>query len=131
MPIGKLIIDEDRNCIVLLAQLLAHGASLRLGHLKARPAVPLEARSLGETAQASNETARRHGEGVLAIIAALDSDRQAVRDQKQPAGRSALVFDKARHGDSGARVLGSKVESVTRGRIGAPRLELARRRVAC
>ena len=98
VAISQLVVDKDGDRVVLLLQLLGHGARLGLGHLQTGPAIPLEAGRLGQPAQAGDETARRHGEGVLAIVGTLNCDGQAVGDEEQPA-RGGLVVDDTRHGD--------------------------------
>jgi len=59
----------------------------------------LEARSLGQAAETSDKTTRRHGEGVLSIFGALDGDGKSVRNQQEAASGAALVVDNAGHGD--------------------------------
>jgi hypothetical protein len=53
-----------------------------LRHLKAGPAVPLKGGGLGQTTEATDETARRHGEVIFALLGPLNSDGQAVRDEE-------------------------------------------------
>ena len=64
MAIGQLVIDEHRDRIVLLLELLPHGARLGLWHLQTGPPIPLEACGLGQAAQAGDEATRGHGEGI-------------------------------------------------------------------
>jgi len=85
VAIGQFVVDEHGDRIVLFLQLLPHGPGIGLGHLEAGPAVPLETCGLGQPTEARDQAPRGHGEGVLAIVGALDGDWQAVGDEEQAA----------------------------------------------
>ena len=86
MTISQLIVNKYGNGVVFLLQALLHAGGLGLGNFQARPSVPLELCSLGQAAQASDETAGGHGESVLAVIGALDGDGKTVGNEQQAAG---------------------------------------------
>lgn len=99
MLICQLIINEDWVRAILVLETLLHAIDLVLGNLETRPAVPLEGRRLGEAAEAGDETAGRHGEGVAAIIGALDGDGEAVGEEEETAwGGLAVFVDDGAHG---------------------------------
>lgn len=99
VTISQLIVNEYGNSVVLLLQALLHAGGLGLGDFQARPSVPLELCSLGQAAQTSDETARGHGEGILAVIGALDGDGKTVGDEEQAAGAGAFLVDDTGHFD--------------------------------
>jgi len=97
VAIGQLVVNKHRDGIVLGLQPLPHRPGLGLWDLESGPAVPLEARRFGQAAQAGDEATRGHGEGVLAIVGALDGDGQAIGYQEKTA--DGLVVNEAGHGD--------------------------------
>ncbi|CRK33032.1 hypothetical protein BN1708_005977 [Verticillium longisporum] len=98
VAVGEVVVDEDGVGAVFVLEALLHASDFCLGNLEARPAVPLEARGFGQTAEASDETAGRHGELIVAIFLALDGDGQAVRQQEETTGRSGVLLEESRHG---------------------------------
>jgi hypothetical protein len=68
VTVGELVVDEDGMRAIFGLEAILHAGDLVLGNLEARPAVPLEAGGLGQAAETGDETARRHGERVLAIL---------------------------------------------------------------
>lgn len=95
MTISQLVVNEYGNGVVFLLQALLHAGGFGLGNFQAWPSIPLELCTLSQAAQTSDETARGHGEGVLAVIGALDGDGQTVGDEQQAAG--AGWFDDTGH----------------------------------
>jgi hypothetical protein len=85
VAVCELVVEHDGHGVVLVLELRVERLDLVLGHLEARPAVPLERRRLGEPAQPADQAARGHGHVVLSLVGALDGNGQAVRDQQQAA----------------------------------------------
>lgn len=56
MSVCKLIINEDRVGAIFVLEPLLHALDLVVGNLEAGPAIPLEARGLAETAEASDKS---------------------------------------------------------------------------
>lgn len=81
VAVGQLIIDKNWMRAVLFLEALLHALDLAVGDLEAGPSVPLEAGCLAKPTQTSDETARRHGKRIAAILGALDSDGQTVGEQ--------------------------------------------------
>lgn len=85
MSVGKVVIQHNGDSVVLRLELILESAYLILGNFHSWPAVPLESSCLGHSAKAANETTRRHGEVVLALIGALDGDGETIGDEQQAA----------------------------------------------
>lgn len=97
MAIGQFVVDEDGMSVVLVLEAALHVGDLGLGHLQARPAIPLEAGGLGEPAQAGDESAGRHGKGVVPIFRSLDGDGEPVGQEQQATGRCRILLEKSGH----------------------------------
>lgn len=86
VAVCDLVVDEDWVRTILIVETLRHVLNLILGDLEARPSVPLEIGGLAEATEASDKTARGHGEAVFAIFGALDGDGKTVGEQQEAPG---------------------------------------------
>ena len=99
VSVGGLVVDKDGVRAIFVLETLLHSIDFVRRHFESRPAIPLEARRFAKTTETSDEAARRHGEGVGAIVASLDGDGQSVGQKQQAAGSGLCVRFHRRHLD--------------------------------
>lgn len=78
MAICQLVVNEDGRRAVLVFEAIPHCFNLILWNFKARPAIPLEGRCFGQTAETRHQASRGYGELILAALRASDRDWKAV-----------------------------------------------------
>lgn len=78
VSICQIVVDKDRNSIIVLLQLLLEYIDLVERHLQARPPIPLKLRCLGQAAETAHETPRGHGGLIFALARAGDGDGQPI-----------------------------------------------------
>lgn len=85
MTVCELVIEHDGYGIVFALKLVLEACNLILWDLETRPTIPLEGGGFRETTQTTDQSSRRHGHLVLALICALDGDGQTVGDKEEAA----------------------------------------------
>lgn len=81
MPVGKLVVDKNRDGVVFIFESLGEVFGFCVWNLEAGPSVPLELCGFRQATQATDKTAGGHGKVIAAILGAFDGDWQAIGDE--------------------------------------------------